>query len=329
MTDDIAPPDPSPEQEPPRVDEDPDALVEVPTNWEFIGEPPTVEAVELLLTSLDDQWGVPPVAFKDFVQALPTRKKVKVEREVGTGERRRVQSVEEWVDVWTLYMSVAGRIAMLNACAEVNHWRVDLGPSLTGVNDLPIGFIEHGHTNEEFLVYREECTIFVVGSSTGDQGTPLGTKTGTAWVKARGGQQAAGSNPYEKVETSARGRAIGGWGIGILPGSGVASVEEMMNRTNLTPSQNQTPSGPRKSREAMIEEAQGLVEKVRDLRDDDHATSQEKLIEFAHRVYKHDVSTGGDEPEVDWSKWRDGQLPLLIQTLDETRRKLLGDDAPV
>ncbi len=55
---------------------------------------------------------------------------------------------------------------------------------------------------------------------------PLGgTHTGTA--KMGGTAGAAKTNPYEDAETSAVGRALGLAGFGLIPGSGIASAEEV------------------------------------------------------------------------------------------------------
>lgn len=167
------------------------------TNWEFIDRVPTVEEVKALLESVPDQWGVRVVDFADYVQALPQTKKVKVKME---NDRGRKVDVDQYHAVWTLYMSVAGRIAMLRAAAEINDWRVDMSPDpgaggvggyveLTPLEDLP----DEGKAGR--IVYREAIMIW---RTAGPVQECLGSKTGTAWVPARGGQQAAGSNPFEK-----------------------------------------------------------------------------------------------------------------------------------
>lgn len=175
-------------------------------NWEFARRPPTGDEVRALLESLPAQWGVRPVDYINFVQPLPARKKVKVPViDQSTGEVRmsRGQPVtaDEHIDVWTLYIGVAGRIAMLNAAAALNGWRVDLSPD-PGAGGVG-GFIEltpmedlaaEGKSGR--IVYREACSIWKAN----DDGTEicLGSKSGTAWVPARGGSQAAGTNPFEK-----------------------------------------------------------------------------------------------------------------------------------
>jgi hypothetical protein len=173
------------------TDENSDEVEAILSNWEIIDRIPTPEEVLGLLKLLKPQWGVKPEDFLEYIVPLPSNKKVKIEVE---REGRKV-ATDVFKSVYTLYMSVSGRIAMLNAAAEINGWRVDLEPG-AGDPTLPPGFIELGKSEDEHIVYREQCVIFR-NTEDGMQ-APLGVKTGTAWVKARGGQQAAGSNPYEK-----------------------------------------------------------------------------------------------------------------------------------
>lgn len=306
-----------------------DEVTYVPSNWEFIDVAPTVDDVKALLATLPPQWGVAPADFYEFVQALPSTKKVKIE--VPQEGRRKPATIDEYHKVWTLYMGVAGRIAMLRAAAETNNWRVDMSPD-PGAGGVG-GFIEitpadqlsddyHGR-----IVYRETITIWTTDQ---DEQECLGSKSGTAWVPARGGQQAAGSNPFEKCETAARGRAIAAWGIGILPGSGVASIEEMQNADSINRQRDQrAPSGrpaqsPRKTREELIDEALGLAEECRQLRGEDTPIA-ERIIAFGRKQNVDQQLPDDEEPEVDWSKWNDGKIALLIGALTQTR-KVLRDE---
>ena len=197
--------------EPPDVTSEAASLIE---QWEFVGEAPTRDRVTELLSRLPSVWGVKTVDFADYVQALPQRKKIKVPREPGS-----TVMIDQYLDCWTLYMSVAGRMKMLEAAAEQNGWMVDFEPEPVTPTGCP-GMLQM----DERVVYREYVRI--EAWTTDEDGTPrirkLGRKSGTAWVPSRGGSGAVSSNPYEKVETSARGRAIAAWGFGVLPGSGVA-----------------------------------------------------------------------------------------------------------
>lgn len=198
------------------------------SNWEFIDRVPTRDEVLKLLETLPSVWGIKPVDYAEYVQALPSTKKMSV--------RQGKAKVDRWFNVYTLYFGVAGRQKMLNDAQEKHGWQVTFRPEPVTPSGVP-GFVEM----DERLVYREYVEISapigpkrVLGSSEAGgewhvaEWTSLGSRPGTAWVPRSGGKQAAGSNPYEKVETSARGRAIAAWGFGVLPGSGIASLEEML-----------------------------------------------------------------------------------------------------
>ena len=335
-------PDAPPEPEAPPADaehhDDAEQSV-VLENWEFVGTPPTGQQVHDLLASLRPQWKVKPVDYIDFVQPLPSRKKIKVPVLDGDGNPRmrggQPVTAEQNVEVWTLYIGVAGRIAMLNEAADLNGWRVDLSPD-PGAGGMG-GFIESTPLDQLAsegksgrLVYREACSIWRVF----DDGTELclGSKSGTAWVPARGGQQAAGTNPFEKVETAARGRAIAAWGIGILPGSGVASLEEMRGaqqnqRTQRQQTATSTAPPPQNDPEVLRGQALTMLEEIRQLRDQEQEEALANLAEYARRTFQFE--TLDDEGMIAWDRWRPAQLSLLVQTLSTQLRKLRDQDSPI
>jgi hypothetical protein len=239
------------------------AAQEQVNRWEFINRTPSPAEVSELLATLPEWWGVVPREFADYVQALPSNKKIKVPVKLDSGNTR---TEERRFDVVTLYFSVAGRMQMLRDAQERYGWRVDFVPEPVTKTGVP-GFLQM----DERLVYREYVEVWepvginaprlyrpadvdapsvprpvdapvfttdVPGAKlepigarrwfAGQEFALLGRKPGMAWVPESGGLQAKGSNPYEKVETAARGRALAAWGFGVLPGSGVASYEEMM-----------------------------------------------------------------------------------------------------
>jgi hypothetical protein len=161
-------------------------------------------------------------------------------------------------------------------------------------------------------------------------------------VPYSGGQQAAGSNPYEKVETAARGRAIAAWGIGVFPGSGIASVEEIeqafANKRAIdaeggpnAPSQQQPQRG-RPSRSDLIQAAKTTAEQYRTMAgmtvDEIEAKVGNYLRErlgIEEAYFK--AGAEGEEPQwvLSYDPVKDGQLQMLINDLQQGVRKLEAD----
>lgn len=203
------------------VDEAPE-VASFDSPWEFLDAPATVEQVTALLRSLEVPYSATPGVLGDdgkrhdalaavtmekylpFVLPMTNNKKTKDER-----------GATKYVTSTTLYTQVAGRLALLNDTAARNGWAVDIYPEATVPTGVP-GYLRM----DDVLLFRVYVEIAANGRS-------LGRKFGTASGKATGGNNAEGTNPYETVETSALGRALAQWGFGILPGSGIASVEEM------------------------------------------------------------------------------------------------------
>lgn len=286
------------------------------SQWEFLDRVPTTEEVMALLLTLPDQWGVAVADFADYVQALPSKKKVK-----RPAPQRPDLMVDVYLEVHTLYMSVAGRQQMLRTIQEQNQWTVDLVPEPTTPTGMP-GFLAW----EPRLVYREAMVV------TDKDGRRLGSKSGTAWVPYTGGSQAAGSNPFEKVETSARGRALAAWGIGVLPGSGVASVEEILgagqNRAHIDAEAGAQQGrqggngGARRPRGELLQEALAVAEELRQERGIDEEQMRVKIGDF---LTKNLGITDAYDPvavAVDWGKVKDGQLTLLTNSLRDSLRAL-------
>jgi hypothetical protein len=269
------------------------------SNWEFLGEPPSMESVVKLLETLPPVFGVRTVEFVDFVQPLPQSKKVSRRDDAG-------RKVAEYVDSWTLYVSVAGRIKMLNAAQAELDWTVDFEPEPSTPTGVP-GYLQA----DDRIVYREYVAI-------SDGVHRLGRRPGTAWVPAQGGSNAAGSNPYEKVETSARGRALGAWGFGVLPGSGVASLEEVQgiagNRAALDGEPAPRATRGRPSREQMIESVLTTAESLRQLRGQPEQWVIDRLRQFVEGRLGVKEAVGEDGL-VDWAKLKDGQIQLLANSL--------------
>lgn len=294
------------------------------SQWEFIGVPPTREDVIRLLNTLDPVWGVESVDFADYVQALPQKKKIKKPHPTNPSI-----TIDEYVESWTLYMGVAGRMKMLENAARENNWRVDFEPEPTTPVGIP-GLLQHGDGR---IVYREYVKVYEVG--TDGERREFGSKSGTAWVPYSGGSQAAGSNPYEKVETSARGRALAAWGFGVFPGSGIASVEEMQaaqqNQRVMDRQErgNGGGNGGDRRRRPSREELQGRVlqsmEEFRQRLGSDEATFTQQIVTYLTGIGAKDVYSP-DTGQILWENVTDGHLQLLGNKIAEHLKDLVSQE---
>lgn len=311
-------------------------------NWEFLNRVPTLDDVKALLATLPPVWGVATVDYADYVQALPQTKKIKISMPDNPAVK-----VAQNIDTFSLYMSVAGRIKMINAAAEMHGWLVDFEPEAYTPTGVP-GYI----SLDPKIVYREYVAIkAATGVVLDDQvvmvddkiiGTPnreyrsLGRKPGTAWVPASGGLNAAGSNPYEKVETSARGRAIAAWGFGVLPGSGVASVEEILGSNankafldaEVGAGRGRNGGQPRRSRGDLLQEVLTVAEEVRQARGITEPEMKVRLGSFLSGLGITDAYDTEAET-VRWEAAKDGQIVLLVNSLTDSLRHLRNEEGGV
>ncbi len=130
--------------------------------------------------------------FIDFVLVMVNRKKVD----------------NEWVTVESPYMAVDGRIAMANEDHRRQTKKMDIGPATVIANT----------DTELTLQVAIESEIYGKrhGIATSRKIAPEGKKP-----------SAEQELPWEVAETSAIGRALGEFGYGIFPGSGLASADDM------------------------------------------------------------------------------------------------------
>ena len=302
----------------------------LPSNWEFVDRTPTRADVMRLLIELEPVWGVAVKDFIDYIQALPQKKKVKAPH-----PDRPDLMVDKFIENFSLYMSVGGRQQMLRRAQEAHGWRVDYRPEPITPTGVP-GYLSFSGR----LVYRVYVDIYApagpLRSIPGQEGEPsvsvrewmmLGTRSGTAWVPETGGSQAAGSNPYEKVETSALGRAIGAWGFGVLPGSGIATVEEMAaiagNQAYQRQARSEGGGGGRESREGLMELTLSSIESYRQIAGMNDAEVMDKVAKFlCERLGIKTSVYDSVKHSVDWSMVKDGQLVMLRGVLGEGIRSL-------
>ena len=288
-------------------------------DWIFKDEPPTTDQVVQRLMSLPPWFGVKPIDLFPFVQPLPqskarldpvTKKPVMVPDPANS--RLQTKAMDT---TFSLYMSVAGRETAIQRAAELNGWRVDFIPEPVTPTGIPGILIMDGP-----IVYRESCTIWVRM----DDGSEvlLGSKPGMAWVPPPGEKrkQAAESAPFQKVETSARGRAIAAWGIGILPGSGVASLEEAQAAQQYEAEQErragQTPPGAlpgsndeMPSHDELVGHIRTAYETMRQLRGISEIEKVDAMLSYIHRAFG--VEASDDKGGVDFTRLSPGQLVLM------------------
>lgn len=284
--------------------------LERPGQWEFVDEVPTFDQVRQRLATLPPVWGVRHEDYADFIQALPSEKKVKV--------RRGATKVQESLDIVTVYMSVAGRIQMCRDAQERNSWRVEFVPEEVTPSGAPPGYIRW----DERLVYRVWVVIHEPGPGP-DGYQLLGRRSGTAWVPSTGGHAAAGSNPYEKVETSALGRALAGWGFGVLPGSGVASYEEMVSAAQnaIAVRSGATEPAPRQNQADLIQTVLERANRITELRGESELDMFNRLSTMVAKRYGVDIATARDQDGkaigVDLQRMRPAQLRLYADALGQ------------
>lgn len=287
------------------------------SQWQFI-EPrtPTAEAIKDLLTGLPKIWGVEQARFIDWVQPLPQTMTINKRQESGAVTKQKVQA-------YTLYTSVAGRIKMLNEILAENNWRAEFVPEPHTPSGIP-GIL----AMEDAIVYREYLVI------TDAEGNLVGRRPGMAWVPSSGQRQnAAQTNPFEKVETAARGRALGAWGIGILPGSGIATVEEMTgareNEAALARQERRqqygpggsVPGGPPLDRASILQACQQVIEELRVLRGQTTEESNKKVAEYLEKALGVKNSWDDELKIPNWKNVNPGQLALLLPKLRENLQK--------
>lgn len=306
-----------PQQTPQIIDDDTPTASALPSNWEFIDRTPTRIEVMQLLIDLPPVWGVEAKDFIDYVQALPQNKKVKMPH-----PERPDTIVSRFIENYSLYMSVGGRQQMLRSAQEAHGWRVDYRPEPITPTGVP-GYLSFSGR----LVYRVYVDIYA--PIDGDEPfTLIGTRSGTAWVPETGGRNAAESNPYEKVETSALGRAIGAWGFGVLPGSGIATVEEMAAIAGNRAYQNESGSardggGGRDSRETLLEATMSTIELYRQLAGIEDAEVAAKVAKFlVERLGIGPIVYDPVKHSIDWPMVKDGQLVMLRNAMQEGVKQL-------
>jgi hypothetical protein len=149
----------------------------------------TREEILALCNKARDVGSVKHADFVEFIVVLESRRKVN----------------NEWQTTEHAYMGVDGKLAMANADHRAQNKRLDFGEPKVLVDN------------------PEQLTLQVTVSS-----EIYGMRHGIATSRKKNGTNAERDFPWEVGETSAIGRALAAMGYGLLPGSGLASAEDML-----------------------------------------------------------------------------------------------------
>ncbi len=244
-------------------------------SWAFIGTAPSYQDAVALLDTIPPIFGVKTSDFTDHI--LPLMQRTKVQDASGN---------TKWVEVWRLYMTVAGRVAMIQKACEINDWHVDFQPEVNVPEGNSAGFL----FTEPNLVYREYCNIYKHDEN--GEVLFLGSKPGMSMGKQ-------GANAFEKIETSARGRSIAAWGFGVLPGSGIASLEEMESVKGANVGQNL--GGAKRTKGQILTSVNDLMKSLEKVRGNTADTVEPKILGFVKEQFNADTI----------AELQEGQLILL------------------
>jgi hypothetical protein len=174
----------------------------------------TREEILALCRKARDVGAVKHEEFADYVIVLESRRKVHTEQSRSVGDA--------WQTVEHAYLAVDGKLAMANEDHRKQGKRLDFAEPKVLVDNA------------------EQLTLQVTVMS-----EMYGTRHGIATSRKKGGPHAEREFPWEVAETSAIGRALAAMGYGLLPGSGLASAEDMLRvqTTNGQPNGNGNGNG--------------------------------------------------------------------------------------
>lgn len=173
-------------------------------------------------------------------------------------ERRRKDS-QAWKTERAPYMSVDGRLAMANADHRRQGKKLAFEDPVV-LTDTP-----------------EELTLMVVIES-----EIYGRRHGIATSRRRDGSPIEMQHPWEIAETSAIGRALATMGYGLLPGSGLASAEDMLRASER--------SAPPKRNGLNQRQTAYLVQAYANLHDVTASDAEKALDELCQKEFGHDLS---------------------------------------
>ena len=274
-------------------------------NGEWMYNPPDVEDTLAFLAAQGMTYTVKVLDYASYVVPLSRNKNI------GTKDN------PNWILLWNIYMTVAGRIKMFNDDLENRRLIGVIEPDQTCE---PAGWL---YKDGERLVYR--VIVKVMDPRELNAGIPLeiGRRAGTVWVPWSGGTGAVKSNRFEKAETSATGRALAAWGYGVLPGSGIASLEEMTDR-QVEPEVKK----PRvkRNRKQLEDELEDCINKLADLRNEEPMEIAGGIAKWVKEQYRRNIVTMAEDKNTTWwAQLKEGELLLIVKDLNSKIAKAQTD----
>lgn len=177
---------------------------------------------------------------------------------VALSQRRRGEG--GWQNAEHPYMTVDGKLAMATQDHARQGRRLDFGPPQVLVDN------------------DEQLTLMVTVTS-----EIYGTRHGIATSRRVGGTEIEQLFPWEVAETSAIGRALTMMGYGLIPGSGLASADDMLRATSVAPRSNfERRSGPPTATRPSLNEARATYPRSHPPLS---AVQRNKLFELWHALH--------------------------------------------
>jgi len=270
------------------------------SSWSFIDRLPETDEMLALLKSLPPVHDIEAADYAEFVLPLTQ------DQNFGSKQEKDYHAVTK------LYMTVAGRVKMLNDAAERHAWKVE--------EDWDVVEDESPRVLRMKISIRGRGDAAENVSPTAGPGVIYGTRLGVSRLKG-------GDNAWEKAETAARGRAIAAFGFGVLPGSGIASLEETQDALSGPRPQNGEQKQKR-PRQELIADVHTKIETLRQLRGQDAEELDQRLQEYIKDRLGVAVTIEAGKG-LDLSKLKDGNLLLLEGQVDSKIRQERQDQSEI
>lgn len=278
--------------------------------WEWTG---AVAKEDMLasIESLPPVFGLRPADYVEYV--LPVTNNVEIKaaqpsgKPIGTGKYEQVTK---------LYFQVGGRQAMLRDAVDRYGWNVEEEETILVDHEAKFTVIRMMiQIDGEWWVGGPPSPEEIIQENLGgNQGQSRRREiAGTRWgIGKLQGKDAA----WEIAETKARGRALGSWGFGLLPGSGLASFEEMEDAE--TSDRPPTGQSRRETAHLNFEDLHvALLTKMEQLRQITDVPVDEARVKTLEYIRKNlGIKLEVTEDQIDFTRLSVGQMQLLVNKYD-------------